>query len=164
MDTLLWLLLWAVVLALMLVGLVGTLVPILPGPVLILAGAFVHAVFTGFTPISWGRLGILTVMTVVAYVFGNALIALGARHFGVSGWATAGVTVGLVAGLFFGPLGILVGPVLGAVAGEFVRTRHLGQSVRSGLGTLYAILWSGLVTLGLAASMVGLFFWWIWQG
>jgi len=164
METLLWILLWAAVLGLMLAGLAGTVIPVLPGPALILAGAFVHAVFTGFTPITWSRLGVLALLALLAYLFGNVLIALGARHFGVSGWAAAGITVGTVVGVFFGPLGLVLGPVLGAVLGEMVRTRHLGESVRSGLGALYALLWSGLVTLALACAMVGLFVWWVWQG
>jgi len=164
METLPAVLLWLVVSALMLAGLVFLLViPAVYGPLLILAGAVVHALATAFTPVGADRLGILAAMTALVYVFGNPVLALGAREFRTSGWATAGIAVGAVGGGSLGAPGLLLGLVLGAVAGETLRLGRLGAGVRGGLGALYAILWSGLVTLTLALSMIGLFFWWVWS-
>jgi hypothetical protein len=164
METLFALLLWLVVGGLMLAGLVVLLtLPSLYGPLLIFAGAAVHAVATGFTPIGAHRLAILAALTFLIYVFGNPLLALGAVHVRASGPATLGIVAGAVGGGgYLGAPGLLLGAVLGAVAGEALRTRRLGAGVRGGLGALYAILWGGRVTLVLALSAIGLFFWWVW--
>lgn len=164
MTTALWVLLWVVVIGLMLGGLGGTVLPILPGPVLIPAGAALYAVATGFTPIDGWRLGILTGLAVLAYALAHPLMALGARRFGASAWAIWGALLGALVGILFAPVGLVLGPMIGAVVGELIRTRELRQSLRSGLGALVGILFSGLVTLGLALAMVALFFWWVWRG
>jgi uncharacterized protein YqgC (DUF456 family) len=149
---------------LMVAGLVGSVLPFVPGPPLIFAGALVYAFATSFAPIGIGRLAILGALGVLAYVLGHAAGALGARRFGGSWWAVAGALVGAVIGVFFGPLGLLLGPLVGAVGGEFMKSGDLEVSTRSGVGALVGMAVGIAANLGLAVVMVALFLWWAWRG
>lgn len=155
--------LWAVVAALMALGLAGTIVPGLPGAVLVLAGAVLHAVATGFDPIGIGRLAILAALAVLAWAAGNPLLVAGARR-GASRWALGGAIAGGLVGLFLGPLGVVLGPAVGAIAGELAHTKDLRRSVRSGVETLVTVLVGGVAALAVAVTMVALFAWWVWRG
>jgi uncharacterized protein len=145
-------------------GLAGSILPFLPGPPLIVAGALVYAFATNWTPIGIGRLIILGVLAVLAYVLSHVAGALGAKRFGGSWWAVVGALVGAVVGVFFVPLGLLFGPVIGAIAGEFLRSGNLEGSTRSGIGALVGLAAGIVANLGLAIVMVALFLWWVWRG
>lgn len=149
---------------LMLAGLLGTLLPAVPGAALILAGALLHALFTEFDPVGPGRLLLLAGLTGIAYLADYAAGALGARHFGGSGWAVLGALVGAIVGLFFGILGLILGPILGAVAAEWLRSREVEGSVRTGVGTALGLLVGIAVKFGTAVAMIGLFLWWVLAG
>lgn len=79
-----------------------------------------------------------------------------AKKFKCSGWGVFGCFVGSVIGLFFLPLGIVLGPFLGTVAGELIAGRELSASVRGGFGALLGFV----LCLGLKLAAVGLFAWW----
>ena len=99
----------------------------------------------------------------LAFVLSHVASALGAKRFGGSWWAAAGAVVGAVIGVFFGPLGLLFGPVIGAVAGEFLRSGNVKESTRSRLGTLVGMAMGTVANLALAIVMVALFLWWAWR-
>lgn len=147
----------------MLVGLVGAIVPVLPGPPLILVGALLYAFATDWTPIGLGRLVILAALMVGASLAGHVGTVVGARRAGGSRWAVVGALAGTVVGIFFAPLGLIVGPLVGAIAGELLRTGELRDSVRTGLGTAVGVLAGAAFQFGLALAMVALFGWWIWR-
>jgi len=155
---------YALVALLLIVGLIGSVVPALPGVVLILAGAVVHAVATDFDPIGPGRLAILGLLMVVAYALDYAAGALGVKRFGGSGWAVTGAVVGALVGLFFGLPGLLLGPLLGSLAAEYVYTRQLSTSARAAFGTVVGLLVGAVAKIGLALAMIALFLFWIWSG
>jgi uncharacterized protein YqgC (DUF456 family) len=155
---------YVLVALLLLVGLVGSVLPALPGVVLILAGAGVHALATGFDPIGPGRLVILALLTVVAYALDHVAGALGVKRFGGSGWAVAGAVAGALVGLFFGLPGLLLGPLVGALVAEYVYTRQLSTSARAALGTVVGLLVGAVAKVGLGLAMIGLFLFWIWRG
>ena len=148
---------------LMLVGLAGCLLPFVPGPPLIVVGALVHAVATGFDPLGVGRLAILVLLAVAAFFIGHAGAALGASRYGGSRWAVAGAIIGAVVGLFFGLPGLVLGPLLGATVGELLRGQRLDASIRSGLGALVGIAAGTVANFTLGLIMVGLFAWWTWR-
>ncbi len=155
---------YALVALLFIAGLVGSVLPALPGGVLILAGAVVHAMATGFDPIGPGRLAILALMMAVAYGLDYAAGALGVRRFGGSGWAVAGAVVGALVGLFFGLPGLLLGPLVGSLGAEYVYTRQLDASARAAFGTVIGLLVGAVAKVGLALAMVALFSFWVWRG
>jgi uncharacterized protein len=143
-------------------GLVGSIVPWLPGPLLVLAGALLWAIVTDFQTLGWGRLAILAGLTAVAAALGFLAAALGAGRYGASRWGVAGAIVGALVGMFFGPLGLLVGCVAGAVVGELLRGADLAGSVRSGIGALVGLLAGLVADLVVSIAMIGLFLYWAW--
>lgn len=149
---------------LLVAGLIGSVLPALPGTVLILAGAAVHAFATGFDPIGPGRLAILALMTVVAYALDHVAGVLGVRRLGGSGWAMGGAVVGALVGLFFGLAGLVLGPLVGAAVAEYAYTRQARTSARAALGTVVGLLVGAVAKIGLGLAMIGLFLFWVWRG
>lgn len=149
---------------LMCAGLLGTLLPAIPGAALVLVGALVHAAFHGFDPVGPGRLLVLAALAGVAYLADYAAGALGARRFGGSGWAVAGAVAGALVGLFFGIFGLILGPILGAVAAEWLRSRDAETSLRSGVGTALGLLLGIAFKFGTTVAMIGLFLFWVLRG
>lgn len=115
-------------------GLVGVLVPIIPGAVVLCAGALV---FKLFMPewLNWWTIGGLAFLTVLDRVADFAGTAAGTKWFGGTKWGIFGAIVGGVVGLFFGIVGILFGPVLGAIVFELVwAKRNPKEAAKSGIG------------------------------
>ena len=148
----------------LIVGLAGSVLPLLPGIPLIFAGGLLHSLAYGFEPIGVGRLAVLAVMGAVAYALEYAAGVLGAKRAGGSRWAVIGAVIGGLVGLFFGPAGLILGPIVGAVGGELVWRREVRSSIRAGIGTAIGILVGAVAKLALALSMAGLILWWIWRG
>jgi hypothetical protein len=149
---------------LLIAGLLGSFLPLLPGTPLIVLGALLFAFMTDFQTIGVGRLLILVGFSLLAYALDYTAGALGVRKFGGSGWAVMGALLGAVVGVFFGVIGLVLGPILGSVLGELLRSRKLKDSLRSGFGTGVGMLLGVVAKLSLAVVMVGLVLWWIWNG
>ncbi len=139
---------WLLAVILMLAGLAGTVVPVLPGPVFILAGAVIGAWVGNFTLVSGGTVVILAVLAIVAWVLDFVAGLLGAKGAGASRQALLGATLGTVAGLFFGLVGVLLLPFVGAVAGEWIARGSGERALKVGAAT-----WVGVI-LGMAAKVV----------
>nr|WP_027481484.1 DUF456 family protein [Deinococcus pimensis] len=134
--------------ALWIVGLVGTFVPVVPATFVIFAGALLAGYLEGFSALSWPWLVGLGLVAVAASLVDNLAGGWGARKFGGSKAAMWGAILGGLAGLFI-PFGLLVGPFAGALLAEVVFVRRaLPDAVRSAFGTLV-----GLLT-GIAAKFV----------
>ena len=149
---------------LMLAGLVGAVVPFLPGTPLIFAGALIYAIATDFTPVGAGRLAILAVLAAAGWAVEHVAGALGARRAGGSRAAVIGAILGALVGLAFAPLGLLLGPIAGAIAGEMLTGRDPAGSVRTGLGTAVGVVVGVAAHFAVALTMVALFTWWVWRG
>lgn len=147
----------AVAVVLVAVGIAGTVLPALPGPVLVLAGLAVGAWADGFTRVGWLTLGLLAVLGGLAYLVDLAAAALGVRRFGASKRAAVGAALGTMAGLFFGLPGLFIGPFAGAVAGEIWARRGLEGAGRAGAGAWVGFLLGALAKLAIVFTMVGLF-------
>ena len=142
-------------LVLMAVGLVGTVVPSLPGIILVFGGTLVYALATNFQRVGIGDLALFGALTLLALALGFVAHALGARAFGATRWGILGAVVGLFVGvLVAGPLGLLLGPLLGAIALEVASGRPLRQAWRSGVGALLGFLLGTLAELTLALVIV----------
>jgi uncharacterized protein len=145
-------------------GLVGSVVPWLPGPPFVLAGAVVWALATDFDTLGWGRLAILAALTALSVVLEFVTTAVGARRYGASRWGMLGAIVGALVGVFFGPIGLFVGCIAGAVGAELIRGSELAASVRSGIGALVGLLAGLVADLVVCVTMIGLFLVWVWRG
>ena len=139
------------------VGLVGTVAPAIPGAPLIFLGLALAAWAEGFQQVGVGTVMGLGAMALCAYAVDLLAGALGARKFGASRLALVGALVGTLVGLFFGIPGVLLGPFLGAAAGELVARRDLLQAGRAGLGTWLGLVIGGAVKIAISFSMIAVF-------
>jgi uncharacterized protein YqgC (DUF456 family) len=156
-DAALQLLLWLLAGVLIVLGLAGLILPVLPGIPLMFAGLILMAWAEDFVHVGWITLTLLGVLTLLSYGLDFLATALGAKRFGASPRAVMGAAVGAVAGLFFGLPGILLGPFVGAVLGEFSRKATLRQATQAGVGATLGLLFGALLKLALAFTMLGVF-------
>ena len=150
-------LLWLLVVALVLVGLAGAVLPALPGVPLVFAGLWLAAWIDDYARVGGWTLGVLGVLTVMAMAVDLIATALGAKRVGASRQAIAGAAIGTFVGVFFGLPGLLLGPFIGAVAGEMVARGRMGQAVDVGIATWIGLLFGTLAKLALSLAMVGVF-------
>jgi len=148
--------------ALVVIGLIGTVLPALPGLPLVFAGMLLAARAGGFEQIGIATVVVLGLMTLVSLAIDFWATAHGARRVGASRLAVIGAILGTFAGLLFGPVGIFVGPFAGALVGELLHGRklgmgQLGQATRVGAGTWLGIVFGVVLKLALAFAMIGLF-------
>jgi uncharacterized protein len=151
------LVLWLLAAILLLAGLAGLFLPALPGPPLVFAGLFCAAWAEKFAYVGSATLLLLGGLAILATLADFAAGAFGARHFGASRRAAAGAAIGALAGLFFGPPGILLGPFLGAVVGELTARRDLQAASRAGVGAVIGLALGLAAKMALSFAMLGLF-------
>lgn len=149
------LILWLLAAALITIGVLGTVLPVLPGAPLVLVGCFLAAWIDDFEKIGWLPLTIIGVCGVCATLADILGTVLGAKKFGASSYALWGATLGMIFGLFFGLFGLLFGPLLGAAAGEFAAKKDLLKAGTVGLGTWVGIVLGGIVKIALTITMAG---------
>lgn len=123
----------------LLMGLIGCIIPIIPGPPISFIGILLLEVtdvidFTLHQLILWG--GLVLLIQLLDYV----IPLIGSKYAGGSKWGTWGCLIGTVIGLFFLPLGVILGPFLGAVIGELLGNKELKYALKSGLGSLLGFL------------------------
>jgi len=150
-------LLWIAVTGLVAVGIAGTVLPGLPGPILVFAGLALAAWIDGFERVGVATVGALAALTAATYVLDLAATAVGVRRFGASRWAILGAVMGTLVGLAFGLVGLLVGPFLGAFTAELIARRDVAHAGRAGLGTWLGLLLGVAGKLGLVVAMVAIF-------
>src|SRR5690606_12523169 len=124
-------LLWILAVLLIVGGLAGMVLPALPGPILLFAGFVVGAWAEGFRYIGFATLAVLGVLAVLAYVADFVAGSLGASRYGASRRAVVGAAIGAVVGIFFGPIGLLLGPFAGAMLGELSARKTLLDASRA---------------------------------
>ena len=151
------LVLWILAVGLVLVGVVGIVVPGLPGAILVLAGLALAAWIDGFARVGLGTLAVLAALTALTYVLDFVATAVGARRFGTSWWGVVGALLGTIAGLFFGLPGLLVGPFAGAFVAELIARRDVRQAGRAGVGAWLGLLLGTAARLGVVLVMIGIF-------
>ena len=150
-------LIWSLTAFIIFAGLVGSVVPILPGTTLILLGMLVPKFFFPAS-ISWSVLGWITLFWVFSVIADFAGIIIGARLFGGSKWGMTGASGGAFLGMFFSLPALLLGTFLGAVAAEkFGAKKTDHQALKSGVGATAGFLLSTVARLGCATAMIALF-------
>lgn len=155
--------LWVVVgLILLLVGIAGCVLPFLPGPPLAFFALLIQQ-FNDQPPFSsrflWIWAGIAAFVTILDYVIPIA----GTKKFGGSKYGMWGCTIGLIAGLWFGPLGIIIGPFLGAFVGELLANNDSATAFRSATGSFIGFLLGTLLKLIVCFVMGWYFFKYTYQ-
>ncbi len=143
---------------LVIVGLVGTVLPVLPGVLLVFGGLFLAAWAEGFARVGMVGLAIIGILAALAFVADFVASLLGAKRVGASPRALVGASIGGVVGIFFGIPGILLGPFLGAVLGELWARGGLKQAGKVGVGTWVGLLVAAVAKVVIAFAMIGVFF------
>ena len=148
---------WIITVVLFAVGLIGSVLPILPGTT-ILAAAIIHRIMLGSDKsIGWRTMVILVLLTLATYALDVLAGYFGAKYFGATKWGTLGAIVGALIGLFFGIVGLLAGPVLGAIAGEFIAGKRMVDAGRAGWGSLLGNIGGMIAKLVIALAMITIF-------
>ena len=150
-------LLWVLAGALVVVGIAGTILPALPGVPLVFIGLLIAAWIGDFQRIGWPTLTILGLLTALAVAADLVATLFGAKRAGASKLALLGAAIGSIVGLFFGLIGILIFPFIGAVVGELIARQRIDQAARVGLATWLGMLFAALAKLSLAVTMIGVF-------
>jgi uncharacterized protein YqgC (DUF456 family) len=141
--------------ALILVGIAGLVLPVLPGAVLVLGGAVLVAWAEGFAKVGWVPLAGIGLLCAAMWAADLVAAALGAKAFGASGWAILGASVGLLVGLFLGLPGILLGPPVGAIAFEYARNPNFEKAAKAGVGAFVGFVLGSAAKIALAFVAVG---------
>jgi uncharacterized protein len=148
---------WLVAGALVLAGLAGTVLPVLPGAPLIFAGLLLAAWIDDFQRVTWITLALLGLLALLSLATDVLATALGARRVGATRLAIIGALLGTVIGLAFGIPGLVFGPFVGAVVGELLAHGQLQQASRVGVATWLGLIFGTLAKLALALTMIGVF-------
>jgi uncharacterized protein YqgC (DUF456 family) len=149
--------LWAVAIALILIGAAGTVLPALPGATLVFGGIVLAAWIDGFARIPVWVLVRLGVLTAMAWIVDHAAAALGAKRAGASRLAIVGAVVGTFAGIFTGLWGLLFMPLAGAAIGEFVAQRDARRAGKVGVATWIGLLLGTAAKVAIVFAMIGIF-------
>ena len=149
---------WLFAIVVMALGLIGTVIPILPGTTIILAAAVIHRVVLGAgRSVGWSALVAMLLLTLLTYAIDAAAGYLGAKRFGATKWGLIGCAAGALAGIFFGLLGLFVGPVIGAIAGEVIGGKKIVKAGRAGWGTFLGSLGGLIAKLFIGLIMIVIF-------
>jgi uncharacterized protein YqgC (DUF456 family) len=149
---------------LIVVGLAGAVVPMLPGIPLIFGGLWIIAAVDRYQHIGWGWLTTLAVIGGLALALDFAAAALGTKRSGASSLAVTGALIGTVVGLFAGLPGLLIGPFAGALIGELAAGRSLQRSAHVGIAATIGMVLGAVVKLTASIMMVVLFaVAWLWN-
>ncbi len=168
---------WALAIGLMLLGVAGTVLPMLPGTALVLGGVVLGAWIDDFARVSGWTVGLIALLAGLAWLTDYVAALLGAKKAGASPLALVGAAIGTVLGVFTGLVGLLFMPLAGAMAGEYwSRHRERGgfgsaadqqaagrQAARVGIATWLGLLFGTVVKLVLTFLMIGIFVaaWWV---
>jgi len=141
-----------------LVGLIGSVVPVIPGPLLAFVAILLVEWASGWTVYSVLTLVALGVMVVVASLLDNILPATSSRRAGAGRAGVVGSVVGMIAGsLLLGPLGTIVGAFLGAYAGEILFHRENEEPLKAALGVFRGTVLAMIVKIA-SVGVVAAFF------
>jgi uncharacterized protein YqgC (DUF456 family) len=139
------------------VGLIGLVLPAIPGSPLVFVGLLVAAWAEDFTYVGPWTIAMLALLGLLTYGVDLWATMFGAKKFGASRRAIIGAVIGGVVGLFLGFPGVLFGPFIGAVIGELLAQRNLRQAARAGFGATIGLVLGAAIKIALAFSMIGVF-------
>jgi len=144
----------------MFIGLIGIVLPGLPGAILIFAAALFYALLDGFQTVGWITLVVLGLLAVAAISANLWATSVGAKVGGASGWSIlAGMLGGFVGMLFFSLPGSIIGALLGMFLVEMLRARDWHKAAKSGGGWLLGWLLSVILELAIGLVMIAIFVW-----
>ena len=146
-----------------LTGILGSILPVLPGPIASWAGLLL-LYLTKAIPMNWTVLGITFGVAILVSIIDYVLPILGTKKFGGSNYGVNGAMVGLLFGIFFGPLGIIAGPFLGAFFGELLKDhKDSKKAFKAAVGSFIGFLSSTLLKLAVCLLFAGMYIATFWE-
>jgi len=143
----------------MTLGVLGTILPALPGAPLIWLGMFIYGLFVKFHGLGWTFFLGQGLAVVLIFAIDYASGVWGVKKYGGSRYAIWGSILGGIAGAVLGgPFGLICGPFIGAVVGELYGKNSLQEALRAGLGTMVGLLGGTFLKLAVEAVMITWFF------
>lgn len=145
-------------------GLIGSFLPVLPGPSVSWVGlALLY--FTKAVPANYWVLGIALLITVVISVLDYVIPAKGTKRFGGSSYGIWGTNIGLVVGILAPiPFGFLIGPFIGALIGELIYDfKDHNRALKAAAGSFVGFLASSFMKFVICVMYLGLFVWIVWN-
>jgi uncharacterized protein len=141
-----------------LASVVGTVLPIIPEAPLLVVGMVIYGFIAGFDELSLSFFIGQIILALAVIGVDYLTTAMGSRYFGGSKAAMWGSAIGLLVGLLFFPIGLLIGPFLGAALADFIFRRRTNQAIRSGVGASIGFWIAVPIKLILKGIMIGWFF------
>lgn len=141
-----------------LLGIAGSFLPVLPGPITGWAGLLLLHL-TSVVPMNYTFLGITLAISIIIWILDYTIPAMGTKKFGGSKYGAIGTTIGLIIGLVSPiPLGFVIGAFLGAFIGEMIyNSRDIGRAVKAAFGSFLGFLASTTIKFIISVVFVGLF-------
>lgn len=153
---------WVVSVAVVLVGLAGTVLPVLPGTLLVWGGLLLGAWIDDFTRVSGWTMAFITILAALAWALDFLAGLMGAKRAGASPLALAGAAIGTVVGIFMGLVGVLFMPLVGAAIGEYLAQRDQQRAAKVALATWLGLMIGLVAKVVLSFVMVGIFLVALW--
>ena len=147
----------------MCLGILGSFLPVLPGPLTSWGGLLVLHL-TDAIPMNWGFLGLWLAVAILIWLLDYVIPALGTKKFGGSKYGMIGTTIGLLVGLFSPiPGGIIIGPFVGAFIGEQMNKSDQKTAMKAAFGSFLGFLTSTFLKFIFAVIFFGLYFMKVWE-
>tara|TARA_B110001454_G_C12711406_1_gene430879 strand:- start:2095 stop:2592 length:498 start_codon:yes stop_codon:yes gene_type:complete len=144
---------------LIIAGIVGSILPVLPGPITSWFGLLL-LYLTDAVPMNYTMLVGSLILALFIFILDYFIPGMGAKKFGGSKYGVLGTTIGLIIGiLFFPPFGIIIGPFLGALIGELIFGTKTNIAIKAAFGSLLGLLTSTFLKLLVAICFAVVFFW-----
>lgn len=144
-----------------LIGLVASLLPVVPGSVIVWLGVLVHRLWMGAeASVSWKIVILTGGLTLLGLLADFVLGIWGARRFGATWKGAAGAFAGAFIGFFIPPplFWLIVGPIVGAVIGELAAGRTFRDGGKAGIGTVVGGIVAFALKFGISVCVIALFF------
>jgi uncharacterized protein YqgC (DUF456 family) len=154
--------LWIVSAALILLGLAGTVLPLLPGTLLVWSGVLLGAWIDDFTRVGVSTVVIISILAALAWALDFVAGLMGAKRAGASRLALVGAAVGTVVGIFMGLVGVLFMPLVGAAVGEYWAQRDQQRAAKVAFATWVGLMLGMVAKVVLSFVMVGIFLVALW--
>ena len=148
-----------IALILMVIGLAGIIVPVLPDMIFLFLGALVYGIWTGFEKVTVSFILLFLALAIFSYLFDWLGMILGAKKSKATNWGILGAVLGAILGIFLGGiLGMVLLALIGTIAFELIfAKKSLADSTKAGVGSVLGMIFAVIFKLVLAGVMIGLF-------